>query len=76
MHTKNAEQAIREATRKIYSEGESNALEIFKGFAADNGYTGWQMREFGRSEHVFLGNSKTEALATINDIATERAEVR
>ena len=71
----NTEQAIREAAKAIYSEGDANALEIFKGYAVDNGQTGWQMREFGRSEHTFLGHSKSEALATIEDIATERAEI-
>ena len=71
----NAEQQIRQAAMSIYTTGEANALEIFKGYAADNGQTGWQMREFGRSEHTFLGHSKAEALATIEDIATERAEV-
>lgn len=68
----NAQQKIRQALRTAYDEGEANAMEVFKGYAVDTGETGWHCRKFGRSNHMYLGKSVTEAQETIDDLVDSR----
>ena len=63
----NAEQKIRHALRKVNDPGVANAMRVFKGFAVDNGLTGWQCQYFGESTHIFLGTSVEEALDSIDN---------
>jgi len=72
----NTKQAIRKALKSIMSEGEANAANIFKGWAYD-GYGqhyGWHFTRFG-GHTTYLGASKAEALAFIEQVADYRAEV-
>ena len=69
----NAAQQIVEALKTIMPEGEANAAQVFKGYDMGTGQTGWHYTPFGGTA-VFLGSNAAEALATIEDIATERAE--
>jgi len=66
----NAEAKIRKALEAVMDNGDINAAHLFKGFAVDNGMTGWQLRRFGRSDHIFLGSSVQEALETTEDWAS------
>lgn len=68
----NAKQQIIQALKTAYSEGDVNAMQILKGFAADTGLTGWHFKKFGRSEHICLGNSVAEAKTTIQEIIDSR----
>ena len=68
----NAEQQIIKALKTAYPEGEVNAMEVIKGFAVDTGETGWHFKKFGRSEHIYLGNSVAEAKTTIQEIIDSR----
>ena len=70
----NAKARIQEALKRIMSEGEANACQIWKGYDAGTWQTGWHYEPFGRTA-TCLGNSVTEALQTIADIAVERSEV-
>ena len=68
-------QQISAALKTIMPEGEANACQIFKGYDMSTGQTGWHYRPFNGTG-VFLGSNAAEALAAIEDITTERAEVR
>lgn len=68
----NAQQKIREALKEAYDDSRVNAMEVFKGYAADTGMTGWHFRDFGRSESVFLGTSVYEAKETVQEIIDTR----
>ena len=68
----NAEQQIIKELKTAYNAGEVNAMEVFKGFAVDTGETGWHFKKFGRSEHIYLGNSVAEAKTTIQEIVDSR----
>lgn len=70
----NAEQTIREALKGIMSEGEANACRIWKGYDVGTGLTGWHIAEFGHGANYY-GKNLSDTLATIEDTATERAEV-
>ena len=69
------EQQINQALKRIMSEGEANACRIFKGFDWGTGQTGWHYIPFGQTA-VFLGGNAAEAMETIEDIASEKTEVR
>jgi hypothetical protein len=71
----NAQENIRTNLNRIMDDGQVNATAVWKGYSRDTGLWGWHYVPFGQSA-VFLGNSLTAALAAIDDIATERAEVR
>ena len=71
----NAENRIRTALMAIMETGEANAAAIWKGYDVGTGQTGWHFVKFGQTA-TFLGSNLDEALATIDDIATERAEAR
>ena len=64
----NAKQQIMTMLKEVYEDGEVNAMEVFKGFALDTGETGWHFRKFGRSNHVYLGKSVSEARIVIDAI--------
>ena len=68
----NAKQQIIESLKNAYNEGEVNAMTVFKGFAVDTGLNGWHFNKFGRSEHIYLGNSVSEAKNTIQEIINSR----
>ena len=68
----NAKQQIMTMLKEVYEDGEVNAMEVFKGFAPDTGVTGWHFRKFGRSNHVYLGNSVSEARIAIDEIKESR----
>lgn len=68
----NAKQQVINALKTAYESGEVNAMEVFKGYAVDTGLSGWHFRKFGRSSHVFLGTSVTEAQETIQEIVDSR----
>jgi hypothetical protein len=70
----NAKQQIKNLLREVYAEGDVNAMEIFKGFAVDNGQVGWQYRKFGRSEYHCMGKSVAEAKEYVEDMKTWRME--
>ncbi len=69
-----AESTIREALKKIMSDGEANACRIWKGYDVGTGLTGWHIAEFGHGANYY-GKNLADALATIDETATERAEV-
>jgi len=76
MIRQSAEQKIREMLKEVYEEGDVNAAEIFKGFAIDTGKSGWHLRFFDRSDHIYLGANITEVELYLDDIASERAYQR
>lgn len=68
----NAMAKIKDMLKEVYEDGDVNAMTIFKGFAVDTGQSGWHFRKFGRSEHVFLGNSVAEARGAVDEIKEYR----
>lgn len=67
-----AQQQIKEALKKIMSEGEANACQVFKGYDVGTGLTGWHFIRFG-STATYLGDNLPDALETIDRIEEERA---
>lgn len=72
MARQTAEQRIREMLKEVYEEGDVNAAQVFKGYAHDTFQSGWHLRFFGRSEHIFMGASVTEVTAYCDDVRTLR----
>lgn len=70
----NAETQIRDALRKIMTDGEANACRIWKGYDVGTGETGWHVQKFGQNA-TWYGDNLASVLESINDIATERVEV-
>ncbi len=53
---------------------ETNACPIWKGYAVGTWLTGWHIADFGHGANYY-GKNLADALATIDETATERAEV-
>lgn len=70
----NAKETIRQALKKIMSDGEANACQIWKGYSPSTGLTGWHYIPFG-STAVFLGANAQEALEAVEETLAERAKV-
>lgn len=70
----NATERINQALKSIMPDSEANACRIWKGYDVGTGETGWHYQKFGQTA-TFVGANLNEALATIDDIAQERAEV-
>lgn len=63
-----AKAQVKEELKKAFDSGRVEAMEVFKGFAVDTYETGWHYKEFGCSEHHFMGKS-------LNDVREYVAEV-
>lgn len=74
MARQTAEQQIRSMLKEVYEEGRVNAAQIFKGYAHDTFQSGWHLRFFGRSEHIFMGTSVAEVSAYCDDVRTLRED--
>lgn len=72
MARQTAEQKIREMLKEVYEEGDVNAAQVFKGYAHDTFQSGWHLRWFGRSEHIFMGTSVAEVTAYCDDVRVLR----
>lgn len=62
---------IREKLATVYSKGEANAMNIFKGYEVSTHQNGWHFVPLNRTA-VFLGKSQKEAIETIEQIAEEK----
>ena len=71
----NAKGKIQKTLRSIMSDGEANACYVYKGFDYDGvrQASGWFYRPFN-GQPVYLGQSLSEALDTIEAIADSREE--
>ncbi len=67
-----AEQKIREMLKEVYEEGDVNAAQTFKGYAHDTSKSGWHLRFFGRSNHIFMGTSVTKVADYCDDVSSNR----
>lgn len=67
----NAAQQIREMLKEVYEDGDVNAMQIWKGYDAGTGRTGWHYRWFGCSAQ-YMGNSVAEAREYIEDVKSTR----
>jgi ketosteroid isomerase-like protein len=63
---------IKNMLKEIYEDGDVNAMTIFKGYAVDTNQSGWHYRNFGRSEHHFMGKSVAEAREYVDDVKATR----
>jgi len=67
----NAKQKIQEALKSIMDDGEARACQIFKGYEASTGRSGWHYIPFGGTAR-YLGHSLNEALDIIEADADSR----
>ena len=69
----NAKGKIQKTLRSIMSDGEANACHVYKGFDYDGvrQASGWFYRPFNGTP-VYLGKNESEALDTIEAIASSR----
>lgn len=74
MARQTAEQQIREMLKEVYEDGDVNAALVFKGYAHDTNQSGWHLRFFGRSDHIFMGASVTEVSAFCDDVSASREQ--
>lgn len=72
MARKTAMQQVVEMLKEVYDEGNVNTALIFKGYAHDTMKSGWHMRWFGRSNHIFMGRS----VAEVRDYCDNAREAR
>jgi len=63
----NAAQKITEMLKEVYEDGEVNAAEIWKGYDAATGRTGWHYVGFG-SNAQYMGNSIKEVEEWVEDV--------
>jgi hypothetical protein len=70
----NAKEQIRAMLKKVYDDGEVNAMQIWKGYSSYTMRNGWHYQEFGRSETSYLGKSVAEAHEYIEDVKASREQ--
>jgi hypothetical protein len=74
MARQTAEQKIREMLTEVYAEGDVNAATIFKGYAHDTNQSGWHLKFFDRSDHIFMGTTVAEVSAYCDDVRSNREQ--
>ncbi len=68
----NATQQVKELLKSVYDAGDVNAMQIWKGYSASTGQTGWHYQNFGRSEHHYMGKSVADVQEYVKEVAEYR----
>jgi len=68
----NAKAQVKKELKKAFDSGRVEAMEVFKGFAVDTGATGWHYKEFGRSEHHYMGKSVEDVKEYVEQVKEYR----
>ena len=66
---------IRQALKRIMTEGEANACAIWKGYDIGTNRNGWHYVPFGQTA-TYLGKNKAEAMEFIEEILDYRESVK
>jgi len=73
--TMKAREQIVTMLKTIYDAGDVNAMQIWKGYDAMTGQTGWHYKWFGRSDAQYIGKSVGEVREFVDEAAaTFRAQ--
>ena len=68
----NARQQVVAALKTVFDSGDVNAMQIWKGYSATTGETGWHYQWFGRSEHHYMGKSVADVREYVEEVAATR----
>ncbi len=68
----NAKATVKEELKKAFDSGRVEAMEVFKGFAVDTYETGWHYKEFGRSDHHYMGKSLADVKEYVSEVISMR----